>query len=420
MCNCNAFPSTLHYATPAHGGWGVVRMGMLTPESYQLFVCPFACGRHGALGAVQQGLKDRVSYCYIDQSDIINGYDNLILEAVDALLEQLDVRPRAIFVIVSCLDDLIGTDCDAVQEALGLRHTDIQFRIAHMNPITLGSKEPPPVGIQRRMYSLLAPQSGQDNAVNTLGNLVAVDPACELHKMLCLEGGQQLRHISAYRRFDAWQEMARSAKNMVLMPMGLRAAQDMQQRCGTPFGFFPVSYDLDVIAEQYSAIREFVNPNPSAVYDFSADMTQAQAAIASAIQRIGDFPIILDSSAAVRPFSLARALHKYGFNVVRVFAEEIIPSDREAFEWASANMPQLEILQAQHYDIVKYDKRLENSLAVGFNAAYISGSRYVLNLVADEGMFGYHGVKTLMRLMENAMHTQADLHKMIDAYGLVV
>lgn len=420
MCNCNPFSETLHYATPAHGGWGVVRIGMLAPESYQLFVCPFACGRHGALGAVQHGLKDRVSYCYLEQSDIINGYDNIVYEAVDELLEQLETRPRAMFIVVSCLDDLIGTDCDAVEEKLSMRHPDIQFRMAHMNPITLGSKEPPPVGIQRRIYSLLAPQSGQDNAVNTIGNLVAVDPACELHRMLELEGGQQIRHISAYKSFDAWQEMARSAKNLVLMPPGVRAAQDMEQRCGTPYAFMPVSYDLEVIAQQYRSIREFVNPNPAAVYDFSDDFAAAKAAIEEAKKQIGDYPVILDSSAVIRPFSLAKALCGYGFNVVRIFAEEVIPSDRDAFEWVSTNLPRLEVLQAQHHDIVKLDKKSENSLAVGFNAAYISGSRHVLNLVADEGMFGYYGVKTLMNMMRSAMDRQADLRAMIEDYGLVV
>ncbi|HWP50930.1 MAG TPA: nitrogenase component 1 [Clostridia bacterium] len=420
MCNCNTFSSTLHYETPAHGGWGVVRMGMLAPESYQLFVCPFACGRHGALGAVKQGLKDRVSYYYIDQSDIISGYDDIILEAVDELLEQIDTRPRAMFVMVSCLDDLIGTDCDTVEQVLNERHPDIQFRMAHMNPITLGSDEPPPVGIQKRIYSLLAPQSGRDNAINTIGNLVEIDPACELHKMLWLEGGQQIRHISAYKSFDAWQKMARSVKNFVLMPMGIRAAQEMETRCGTPYKFLPVSYDLEVIAEQYRAIHEFVNANSIGVYDFSHDIAKAQTAIRRAKEKIGDYPIIIDASAAIRPFSLAKALCGYGFNVVRVFAEEVIPPDRNAYEWVCANLPAMEVFQPQHYDVVKFDKRFEDSLAIGFNAAYISGSRHVVDLVVDEGMFGYYGVITLMNMMEKAINAQADLRAMIDAYGLVV
>ncbi|MBQ7784266.1 MAG: hypothetical protein IJ368_09875, partial [Oscillospiraceae bacterium] len=48
-------PSGLHYVSAAHGGWGVVRIAALVPESHQLFVCPFACGRHGALGGAVNG-----------------------------------------------------------------------------------------------------------------------------------------------------------------------------------------------------------------------------------------------------------------------------------------------------------------------------------------------------------------------------
>ncbi len=88
--------STLHYTSPAHGGWGVVRLAMLVPESYQLFVCPFACGRHGALGAIGHGLKDRLSYLYIDESDIVTGgYEDLIPEAVAELLETLEKKTES-------------------------------------------------------------------------------------------------------------------------------------------------------------------------------------------------------------------------------------------------------------------------------------------------------------------------------------
>lgn len=78
---------------PPTGGWGVVRMGHLMPESYQLFVSPAACGRHGAVSACMQGRKNRVSYLYLSEDDIVSGgYEDLLLEAVDGLLEHL-ARP---------------------------------------------------------------------------------------------------------------------------------------------------------------------------------------------------------------------------------------------------------------------------------------------------------------------------------------
>ena len=86
--NCCDFKNTLHYVSPAHGGWGVIRIAALVPESHQLFVSPFACGRHGALGGALNGIKDEVSYVYIDESDIVSGgYEELIPNAVDEMFE---------------------------------------------------------------------------------------------------------------------------------------------------------------------------------------------------------------------------------------------------------------------------------------------------------------------------------------------
>ena len=59
------FENTLHYSSPGHGDWGVVRIGMLAPQSIQLFVCPSACGRHGAIGAMMHGLKEQIGRAHV-------------------------------------------------------------------------------------------------------------------------------------------------------------------------------------------------------------------------------------------------------------------------------------------------------------------------------------------------------------------
>ncbi|UKI16282.1 MAG: hypothetical protein L6V87_11680 [Ruminococcus sp.] len=64
MSQCGCFEQTLHYVSPSHGGWGVVRIAALVPESHHLFVCPFACGRHTALGGEMNGIKEQVSYLF--------------------------------------------------------------------------------------------------------------------------------------------------------------------------------------------------------------------------------------------------------------------------------------------------------------------------------------------------------------------
>ena len=180
MSCLNCFESTLCYTAPSHGDWGIVRIAALVPETHLLFVSPSACGRHGALGALQHGFKDRVSYLAITSEDIIAGYDGLVEEAVSELLRRKNPRPRAVLIFVSCLDDLIGTDLNSLCQRLHAAHPDVEFQPAHMNPITLDSKKPPMVTTQAAMYSFLRRTEVHDQGINLLGNLDALDPGCEL------------------------------------------------------------------------------------------------------------------------------------------------------------------------------------------------------------------------------------------------
>jgi nitrogenase molybdenum-iron protein alpha/beta subunit len=414
------FENTLHYSSPAHGDWGVVRIGMLAPESVQLFVCPFACGRHGAIGAMRQGFKDRLSYLYINQSDIINGYDHLIPPAVEEMLSSLPRRPRVFFVFVSCLDDLIGTDHEALLEVLHTAHPDIEFRVCHMNPISLGSKLPPPVSIQNNLYSLLKPAKEKEKAVNSIGNLVAVSPESELHQLLSAEGFLPLRHISQYESFDAYQQMAKSSFNLVLAPAGRLAAQNMERRLGIPDCFLPVSYRLEEIDGDYQNLHRFLAPDQPFPCDFSTLRQQAQREIEETRMLLGSLPLIVDASATARPYGMARALTEYGFTVKRVEAQECVPFDREDREWIETLHPEIEMCQPQHHRAVLFDRRLPESLAIGVDGAYLAGSRYVADLFGDGGMFGYDGVCKLMRLIRNAAAAPSDLEQLINSYGLVV
>ena len=413
------FEDTLHYTSPAHGGWGMVRIGMLVPESVQLFVCPFACGRHGAIGAVRQGFKDRLAYLYVDQNDIVRGYDDLIPGAVAEFLDALPRRPKVVLVFLSCLDDLIGTDRDALLDVLHSRFPDLRFRICHMNPISLDSKSPPPVTIQRRIYSLLEPSGTREAAVNTVGNLEALPPECELHRVLSGMGVSELRHISQCGTFAAFQRMASARANLVLFPTGVWAAQEMERRLGIPFLFLPVSYRAEEIEEGYERLREFLAPSRSEP-DVASDRAAAFGAVEAALSAAGDRPVIVDASAASRPFGMARALLEYGFAVRRVAAQKCIPIDRENLAWLESNHPEVEILQPQHHRVVKFDRRMEEALSIGIDGAYIAGARRVVDLFADGGLFGFHGLRTLMERMCEAAGAETDLARLIDGYGLVV
>ncbi len=414
------FEKTLRYTAPSHGDWGLVRIASLVPECHMLFVCPFACGRHGALGAVQKGYKHRVSYLFITKEDIIEGYDSIILEGFAEMLRRLENRPRAVLLIVSCLDDLIGTDLDALVRLLQQAYPDIAFRAGHMNPITLESDSPPPVTIQDSMFSFLEKSDIRRPNLNLIGNLQNVDAGSELWGALASAGVEKTLHISDFTTFDGFQEMSQSRWNLVLSPAGLAAARKMERKHGIPFLFLPVSYDMDEIAVQYARLFEFVRQQRADAFNFLSAIRRAGEEAQEALDAVGQRPVVVSAGAAVRPFGLAYALARSGFNIAAVVAQDVLPIDRQAFEKLRAHAPGARVIQPEHTDMVRFKNRMEDAVAIGFDAAYITGSRHIVNLSGDAGMFGYFGVSRLMEMIRQASAQEADLKTLIEEYGVVI
>ena len=418
MKNNKLFNSTVHYCSPAHGGWGVVRVGMLVPESYQLFVCPSACGRHGALGAIEHGNKERLSYLYIDEADIVSGsYEDLILEGVDALLEALEEQPKAMFIFVSCLDDLLGTDHVAILDVLNKKYP-IKFQVGHMNPITNGSKTPPPVTLQRKMYELVEGNGEKAESLNLLGNFVPLGEDNELFDVLHQLGIKETKHISEQKTFKAFEAMGESKYSLVLRPEAKVAAEDMKRHNKIDYRFLPVSYDMAVVAAQYNEIIEMINKDVKV--DFTAIQEEARACIEKTRAVIGDFPIVIGNSAVCRPFNLAKALISYGFNVQKIYADEVVAFEKESFEWLKENAPQVEVISALNHNRINRVEEEQDCIAIGYNAAYIEKSKHVVDLIQDEYMFGYKGIVKLMEMMTKCYLEPMALKEIIEKYGLVV
>jgi hypothetical protein len=373
---------------------------------------------------MQHGLKDRISFLYVDQSDIIEGYDALIEKAADDLLEALYPRkPRVLLIFTSCIDDLIGTDHKALNARLSASHPGVMFRDCHMNPISLDSDSPPGVTLQERIYSLLearpAPER-RDRAVNGIGNPEPADDAGEVYGYLRHYGYPEFRHISKYDRFDDFQSMASSALNLVIGPVGMLAARRMRESLGIPYILLPVSYRLEKVASNYGLLREKLGESDVPPFDFAAAEAEAREKIREALVTLGDLPIIVDDSAVTKPFELARALLEYGFCVSAVMAGECSPIDRENLDWLLERAPGVDIVQPEHHNAVRFERRMEESLAIGMSGAYLTGSAYLLDMIDDGGLYGYHGIKTLAERMTAAAGHKADVRAVIESYGLVV
>lgn len=421
MCINHCFEKTLHYTSPGHGGWGVIRVAALIPESHLMFICPSACFRHGALGAIQHGYKDKTSYLYITPADVVVGYDNIILEGAQELLER-DKKIKVLFLFVPCIDDFIGTDIDALAKQVEKAHPGIIVRSCHMNPIAAETKKPPLVTTMQSMLSAIhTSHPASENAVNLLGTFSPVDRESEIFSFFS-SYGYQVRQIADYEKYEDFCEMGRSKYNLVTGSVGKFAAGYMDKHFSTTSVINMLSYDVEEIMDGYKRWQEVLKKEQPMDSSFSLKTLEKETLniIHHTAEKLKDYPVLVSDSAVIRPFALAKALLGYGFKVTEVIAQDALEGDREAYQYILEHHPEVSITQPRHYRSARRENTFTRTIAIGFEGAYLRQSDYVVDLSGDEGMYGFYGVKRLMEMMANSIKKKADLRKMIEEYGAVV
>ena len=396
-------------------------MGQLVPESYQLFVSPAACGRHGALAARMEDRKSRVSYLFLSEEDIVSGgYEDSIIKSAEKLLVHLKRKgkmPKVLMIFVSCIDDLLGTDHDALLMQLAEEFQDVRFTFAHMNPTSTDTGVPPAVNIQNKDYALLDKRKDRDNGVNLIGNLAPLRGNSELFSVLRDMGASYVRHISDYTTFAEYQEMAKSQLNLVTAPTGKYASAQMEKKLGIPFEMALTSFQIDCVKETYDSIAKRMGV---ACPDFLIYEEKCKSIIKETAQALGDMEIIIDGETITRPFDLAKALLEAGMKVRCVYEQKVLPSDETNFNWVRENHPEVMILQPQHPKTTVCEKFGVDCLSIGFSAAYISGAKHVLDIAGQHGLYGYQGIMDLMGMIQEAAKKEVDLKQLLEDTVLVV
>lgn len=412
----------------------MVRIAMMIPESYELFISPAACGRHGALGAVQHGIKDRLSYYFVDEKDIIEGYDAAVMDAARQLLARLDTRgkkPRVLILFVTCIDDLIGTDNDAVAEELERRYPGTYFIFCHMNPITDDRPDSPMVSIHKSIYQLLGRigDGTEDTGVNCIGNLEQLHPSCEFYQIAALLGLAPVRHVHACETFAAFKEMTKSCCNAVFFPAAMPAARLLETSCGQPAIPLYYSYDPEVIQETYCRFAEKAaeltgTPVPDAFYELLKSCRSRLEKKAERVrQKLDGRSVGVDDFACAAPFELAKFLMDCGIRVAYIGYREA-SGEVSCVESLQAREPELRVISLLDYHlpgtIGKIDTPADDLICIGVDLAYVLRASYVADLFFDEGNYGFYGLEVVLDRLAAAAEQEADLQELIEKRGLVV
>jgi hypothetical protein len=404
----------LCYSSPAKGGWSIIRTSLLVPESHQLMVGAPSCMRHVIISCTTLGLGHRISGLYPEESDIVSGsYEELILQGASELLQRLEPKPKVLMIFVTCMDDFLGTDHAAFLEPLNRRFPETRSIICHMNPIMADSGLPPGVSIQDNMYSLLTPSALREKWVNFIGNNIDLPAENGLVRHLS-EHGFSTSHLSRLRKFSEFEGMAKAALNLVLSPAALYAAERMKQRLGIDYLNLTPSYSLEAIGQQMAAVCAALDiPAP----DMSLLEEQVHRRLSALREALQGRAVVIDHAATHSPFSLARLLLEHGVEAPVIYASECPAREKEHAAWVMQRGVQ--IIPPERF-VPAPERRKNNNVCIGFEAAYREGSPHVLTISADGGLWGWHGVMSLADQLEQAASCAMPLQEVIDENVLVV
>lgn len=413
------FEDTLDYIGPSSGSWGLAKTLCLVPDLQILFVTPEGCGRHSSLVAIQDGNKDRIFYYYASKEEITAGYDEEIKDAVRQVFDRQGFMPAAFIILVGCIDDLMGTDNEAIAYELEDEFPQVKFRFCHMNPIRADTNRAPMVTTQERLFSLLDKNPNRDTGVNLIGCFEKPDQEGDLYKFLYNLGVEEVRHISDYRTFEDFQDMAKSQVNILMHPNGRFACEKMKENLHIDFVYIPPSYKLDTISSQYESLFKVLSKGVLSRPDLSAYRNLALEEIEKTLNAIKDRPIWISDGSILKPYELGVALVQYGFNVDKIVARSVPSYEEDSSRYLSENT-KVSIIQARHSNTILFENQNNQALCIGFNAAYIAKSSYVAPIINDQYNFGYHGTYRLMSAMSQAIKEKGNLEKLIEASGVVI
>ena len=407
------------------------------PESHALYVCPPACARRFAIRAHKNGIASTASFLQLTEADLVSGaYEKQVVEAVGTLLETLPKQPRALQIFVNCVDDFLGTDNDALKHEIESAFSALRVSIAHINPIARDVDNNSIGKMLSGLYSLLEAPAQHDLGITTLGSFVPIAQTSEIYEYIeMIRKGLDLndapiRHVVNCKTFSEYQNLSRSSIVLSLRNSGDALAETFEKQFGMTYISWHATYCVENVKENYALLSnalmksalnacESVQKMPiasaSVLANTQLDVKQEEAkhAVSHALDTLGDMPIYVDSAATFEPYTLALNLLDYGFNVQAVYAFHLKGSRYSVCDKLKKAYPKVKVYtdaddfklhnKAVKKNISAAQGAKQESLAIGADCAFITSSKYVLDMYHDEGYFGYNGIQRLMCEMEAAV-----------------
>lgn len=198
------------------------------------------------------GLDGRVVSVTLDGHDVTFGCVKKVEKAFQELVDEY--HPAAVFLVTTCVVEIIGDDFDAVADALTVEY-DIPVMAVHTEHFKCENHLP---GVERTITACLPLMKKKpcDGSVNLLGQRLGNFEQTELSRILKDAGVKIGMQLPCGCTVEEIKNAAAAKVNVVLNEIALPLARKMKAKFGTPYVFFDKFVDPDSVYECYRSLFE--------------------------------------------------------------------------------------------------------------------------------------------------------------------
>lgn len=200
------------------------------------------------------GLDGRCVSVTIDQHDITFGCGKKVEEAFKELMDER--KPAAVFLVTTCVPEIIGDDFDAAADMLTERY-GIPVMAVHTEHFKCENHMP---GVERTITATfkLMDECEKNGSVNVLGQRMGRFESTELYRVLKSAGVRVGAQIPSGCSIEVIKKAASAKVNIVVNDIGLPLAKKMKQKFGTPYVIFDKFVDPEHISQSYESLFGFL------------------------------------------------------------------------------------------------------------------------------------------------------------------
>lgn len=224
-------------------------------DSLMLTVGTDECGYYTkAMSINSDGFSDRVLSLILNQDDLSFGFKKKLEESIKEILEEYE--QRIIFVVTTCVVELIGEDVDTICANLEKKY-DVKLLVVHTEHFKYTNHVQ---GLQRVLTSLvniIEPNMEKTNSVNLLGYRATSNfSKTELYKKLSSAGFQINLALPSNCTSREIKEISKAKINIVTNDFALPLAKALKEKFDMPYVIFYSFSNPENIKKAYKELQK--------------------------------------------------------------------------------------------------------------------------------------------------------------------